>query len=88
MNKIIEYMALGVPIVQFDLLEGRRSAEGSSLYALPDSPESLAEKLNWLLENEEARISMSQLGRSRFAEVLCWEKQEAKLLSVYENLIL
>ena len=88
MNKIIEYMALGVPIVQFDLLEGRRSAEGSSLYAEPDSPESLAEKLNWLLENKEACVSMSQLGRSRFAEVLCWEKQEAKLLGVYEDLIL
>src|SRR5690606_17980265 len=33
MNKIMEYMALGKPIVQFDLTEGRRSAQEASLYA-------------------------------------------------------
>ena len=33
MNKIMEYMALGKPVVQFDLTEGRFSAQGASLYA-------------------------------------------------------
>ncbi len=33
MNKIMEYMALGKPIVQFDLKEGRFSAQHASLYA-------------------------------------------------------
>ena len=32
MNKIMEYMALGKPIVQFDLTEGRVSAGDASLY--------------------------------------------------------
>ena len=31
MNKIMEYMALGKPIVQFDLTEGRFSAQNASL---------------------------------------------------------
>ena len=33
MNKIMEYMALGKPIVQYDLTEGRVSAQDASLYA-------------------------------------------------------
>ncbi|HUQ26644.1 MAG TPA: glycosyltransferase family 4 protein, partial [Burkholderiales bacterium] len=33
MNKIMEYMAHGKPIVQFDLAEGRYSAQSASLYA-------------------------------------------------------
>ena len=31
MNKILEYMALGKPIVQFDLTEGKYSAKKASL---------------------------------------------------------
>jgi glycosyltransferase involved in cell wall biosynthesis len=36
MNKIMEYMALGKPVVQFDLTEGRFSAQEASLYAQED----------------------------------------------------
>ena len=39
MNKIMEYMALGKPIVQFDLTEGRVSAGDASLYARPNDPQ-------------------------------------------------
>ena len=38
MNKIMEYMAFGKPIVQFDVVEGRRSAMDASLYAKPNDP--------------------------------------------------
>ena len=38
MNKIMEYMALGKPIVQFDLTEGRFSAQEASLYAKQERP--------------------------------------------------
>jgi len=41
MNKILEYMALGKPIVQFDLTEGRFSAGEASLYARPQHPTEL-----------------------------------------------
>ncbi len=36
MIKIMEYMALGKPIVQFEGIEGRFSAQGSSLYSIGD----------------------------------------------------
>src|SRR5690606_38072246 len=37
MNKIMEYMALKKPIVQYDLKEGRFSAQAASLYAVNTS---------------------------------------------------
>src|SRR5258706_3486367 len=45
MNKIMEYMALGKPIVQFDLTEGRFSAQQASLYARRNDPDDLAMKI-------------------------------------------
>nr|MBA3726822.1 glycosyltransferase family 4 protein [Armatimonadota bacterium] len=50
MNKIMEYMALGKPIVQFDLTEGRFSAQEASLYAERNNSISLAEKILELLD--------------------------------------
>ena len=88
MNKIIEYMALGVPIVQFDLAEGRFSAQEASLYAVADSPQSLAERTNYLLENFEVRAAMAKIGLQRFREVLCWENQSTSLLQVYNSLVI
>lgn len=85
MNKIIEYMALGVPIVQFDLQEGRYSAGEASLYAQPDNPASLAENINKLLENRQDRNDMAAFGVKRFSSLLCWENQVLPLLSVYES---
>ena len=87
MNKIIEYMALGVAIVQFDLQEGRYSAASASLYAVPDNAESLAEKINVLLDDENLRNQMAEFGKKRFQEVLCWETQRVKLVETYESLL-
>ena len=65
MNKILEYMALGRPIVQYDLLEGRRSAGNASLYARPNDIKDLAEKISALLADEEKRSAMGKIGRER-----------------------
>ena len=45
MNKIMEYMALGKPIVQFDLTEGRFSAQEASLYAKENDVVDMADKI-------------------------------------------
>jgi len=78
-------MALGVPIVQFDLQEGRYSADEASLYAEPDNPKSLAEKINWLLDDPRKRKEMSAFGVNRFKSLLCWENQVEPLLDVYRS---
>src|SRR5205085_5643135 len=62
MNKIMEYMALGKPIVQFDLTEGRFSAGEASLYARRNDPVDLALKIVELLDDPERRAAMGALG--------------------------
>jgi glycosyltransferase involved in cell wall biosynthesis len=83
MNKILEYMALGKPIVQNDLIEGRRSAAGASLYAKPNDEIDFAEKILKLLHDPELRRQMGVEGQRRMKEMLEWRHQIPKLLEVY-----
>jgi glycosyltransferase involved in cell wall biosynthesis len=83
MNKILEYMALGRPIVQYDLLEGRRSAGDASWYAKPNDIQDLAGKTEQLLNDSAARERMGQIGRQRMIDELEWRHQAPKLLAAY-----
>lgn len=86
MNKVMEYMALGKPIVQFDLTEGRFSAQNASLYAERNNAVDLAEKVLYLLDNEKVRIKMGLLGRKRIEEELNWDIEKENLLKAYRKL--
>lgn len=86
MNKIMEYMALGKPVVQFDLTEGRRSAGEASLYARRNDERDLASKLLLLLEDPERRQRMGDIGRRRVENELQWSHEAPKLLQAYELL--
>jgi glycosyltransferase involved in cell wall biosynthesis len=83
MNKILEYMALGKPIVQFDVTEGRFSAGEASLYARPNDPIDFGEKLLSLLEDPEERARRGAIGRTRVEEGFAWTYQAPKLLQAY-----
>ena len=86
MIKIMEYMALGKPIVQFDLKEGRFSAGEASLYANNRiwSPD-FAAKILWLLDHPEERKKMGEIGRRRVETELAWEYSVENLLAAYER---
>ncbi len=86
MNKIMEYMALGKPIVQFDLVEGRYSAQNASLYAQPGDTRDFAEKILALLDDSEKRRLMGEFGRRRVLEQLEWRRQIPALLAAYAAL--
>jgi glycosyltransferase involved in cell wall biosynthesis len=86
LNKILEYMAAGRPIVCFDLVETRISAGDAAIYAVPDNVVDFSHKLITLLEDESARIRMGELGRKRIKEKLAWEHQQINLLSAYRSL--
>jgi glycosyltransferase involved in cell wall biosynthesis len=86
MNKIVEYMALGKSIVQFDLTEGRCSAQDASLYAAPNDVVDLARKILVLLGDAEMRQRMGALGRKRVENALAWEYEAPKLLAAYGKL--
>jgi len=86
MNKVMEYMALAKPIVQFDLAEGRVSAGEASLYATRNDPHDMAAKIVMLLESPARRREMGQCGRRRIERELAWEYEAPKLLRAYEGL--
>jgi glycosyltransferase involved in cell wall biosynthesis len=86
MNKIMEYMALGKPIVQFDLTEGRFSAQQASLYARKNDALDLADKILELLDDPARRLAMGEFGRRRVANELEWRHEAPKLLAAYEAL--
>lgn len=86
MNKIMEYMALGKAIVQFDLAEGRFSAQDASLYAKRNDPLDLAAKLVELLEDPERARRMGEFGRRRVIDELEWRYEVPKLLAAYEQI--
>ncbi|WP_138373904.1 MULTISPECIES: glycosyltransferase family 4 protein [Oscillospiraceae] len=86
MNKILEYMALAKPIVQFELTEGHYSAQEASLYAEQNNAKDMADKIIYLLENPETRKKMGEFGRNRVINELSWEHTSKALLEGYEKL--
>jgi glycosyltransferase involved in cell wall biosynthesis len=85
MNKTLEYMALGKPIVQFDLHEGRISAGEASLYAPNNDVSSFAEAIIRLIDDAELGKRMGEIGRKRLETSLNWKMQIPKLLAAYER---
>lgn len=87
MNKVLEYMALKKPIVQFDLKEGRYSAQEASLYAKNFDNADFAEKIIYLLENPDKRKKMGEYGYQRIVNELAWEHQRKKYLDFYQKIL-
>lgn len=87
MNKIMEYMALQKPIVQYDLKEGKFSAQEASLYAFLDNTIDFAEKIIWLLNNPEERKRMGMYGYNRVLTTLSWEYESVKLVDFYKRVL-
>ena len=85
MNKVLEYMALAKPIVQFDLTEGRFSAQDASLYAIPNDAEDMARKIVQLLDEPETRKRMGEYGHNRIINELSWEHTSKVLLEGYDR---
>ncbi|WFU79139.1 glycosyltransferase family 4 protein [Bradyrhizobium sp. CIAT3101] len=86
MNKIMEYMALAKPIVQFDLTEGRFTALDASLYAKRNDSIDFAAKILDLLGDPHRREQLGIFGRARVVEQLAWPHEAPKLLGAYEAL--
>jgi glycosyltransferase involved in cell wall biosynthesis len=85
MNKIMEYMALKKPIVQYDLKEGRFSAEHASLYACNTSTTDFADKIIWLLDHPQDRIERGEYGYHKVINELSWDYESRKLVSFFSK---
>ncbi len=86
MIKMMDYMAVGKPIVAFDLTEHRASADDAALYSKHNDIEDFANNIEILMDHPELREKMGAFGRQRMEEQLAWQHQEKNLLSVYAKL--
>jgi glycosyltransferase involved in cell wall biosynthesis len=84
MNKVMEYMLMGKPLVSFDLKEARFSAQEAALYAPCGDIEAFGRAIVELLDNPDRRHTMGEFGRKRVLQELAWEKQKPSLLAAYE----
>ena len=86
MNKVMEYMTLEKPLVQFDLIEGRASAGEAALYAAANDPQDFATKIAWLIDHPAEGVRMGKLGRARVLERLSWNHSAPALLAAYDRI--
>ncbi len=86
MNKVLEYMALGRPIVAFDLKETRYSAADAALYAAPNDPADFGDQVLALLADPLRREEMGRSGQRRLKEHLAWSHSRAALVRAYARL--
>ena len=85
MNKVMEYMTLEKPVVQFDLIEGLASAGEASLYAKANDPVDFAAKVAWLIDNPDKGRAMGRIGRARVFDALSWAHSVPNLLAAYDR---
>lgn len=87
MIKMAEYMAIGKPIVAFDLTEHRRTAADAALYATANDELAFARCLEELMDDPAKRHAMGEFGRNRVETQLAWSHQERHLVATYQRLL-
>jgi glycosyltransferase involved in cell wall biosynthesis len=93
MNKTMEYMAFGLPVLAFDLTETRVSAGDAAVYVATSGvnasklPVAFAEALVDLLAHPEQRVEIGRRGRARIEHRLDWRHQRPAYLEVYRQLL-
>jgi len=85
MIKIAEYLALGKPVVAFDLVETRRTASDAALLVPAGDINGFADQIAALARNPQLRSRLAHAARRR-AEDLVWRHSECALLSAYAQL--
>ena len=85
--KVGEYMAMGRPVVAFDLAETRATAGDAALYAEPSDPAALAANIDALLSDPVQRRELGRRGRQRIEQGLSWASSVRSLYAAYEHLL-
>jgi glycosyltransferase involved in cell wall biosynthesis len=86
MNKVFEYMALGLPFVQFNLAQARFEAGDAGCVAKTSDAKGLATAMTELLGNDVLRKSMSERGKEKAQREFRWDTERDKLVAAYDRL--
>ena len=82
--KVGEYMAMGKPIVAFDLEETRYTAQEAAVYVESGDIDGFGQAIVDLLDDPVRRKRIGEFGRQRIMNQLSWENQKKLLLRAYE----
>jgi len=80
-------MAIGKPIVAYDLKETRFTAGEAAIYVRSGHQKAYASALVELLDDPAKRLIMGDIGIERVKTQFQWEHQKANLLKAYELLL-
>lgn len=87
MVKVLEYMAMGRPVVQFPLAEMRRLCGDATMYAANGDSGDLAEKILELIDDPALRLRLGEQARARIEDGLSWPRQVPTLLAAVERAV-
>jgi glycosyltransferase involved in cell wall biosynthesis len=87
MMKVLEYMAMGRPVIQFPLAEMRRLCGGDTLYARNADAGDLAAKIVELLDDPRRREELGRSARRRVLDGMMWSDQVPVLVNAVESAI-
>ncbi len=86
-NKVYEYMSMEMPVILSDFPYKRQMVDKYhfGLVVNPADPESIAEKITWLLEHPKEAEEMGKNGKRLLEEQFTWERSaEPELLKLYK----
>jgi glycosyltransferase involved in cell wall biosynthesis len=81
--KVMEYMALGKPVISFDLKETRTSAGDAALYVPPNDEVQFARAIAELMDDPARCARMGEYGKARVQSDLSWHMTSQNLVRAY-----
>jgi glycosyltransferase involved in cell wall biosynthesis len=84
--KAFEYMACYLPIIMSDFYKNNPIFKECALFAEHNNPEDIGNKIKYIFDNSEVRKKLGQNGRNLVEQKYNWEKEQVKLLQVYQGL--
>jgi len=87
--KLFEYMAAGIPVISADFPLWRQIVDGAGcgLCVDPLNPRKISEAIQYLLTHPAEAAAMGRRGRQAIEDHFNWNHEEAKLLSLYRELL-
>jgi glycosyltransferase involved in cell wall biosynthesis len=86
MNKVFEYMMLGIPFVQFDLQQARREAGDAALVVSGHSPAALADGIIALADDPDRRRRMAESGHVIAGRDFQWPAEVVRYLAAFDSI--
>ncbi len=84
-GKLLNYMAMGLPVVSFDTPVAREYLNDNGVYAPLGDAAAFAAALGALLQDDARRAALGRVLRERAVQEYSWQKMGERIVSVYEE---